>query len=124
VSQDHTDQARSPARVLPAQAYGCLNNPLRRLGSPRAATVIGRAHTGLSLLAEAVDQLPDGAWAEAEDLSDGGTILAVLIAPPDGVTNGHGKGTRHRSSSMRGLWLAAFPVVYPCPDRGKTSCRD
>jgi hypothetical protein len=89
--------------VLPAQGYGRLDNRLRLLRRSGTAPVIGVDHTGLSLLVEAMDQPPDSARAEAEDLGDGGTILAVLIAPPDGLTNRHGKGARHVSSSMRGL---------------------
>jgi hypothetical protein len=101
--QEHTDQARPPTGVLPAQSYGRLDNRLRLLRRPGAAPVIRGDHTGLSLLVKAMDQPPDGARGKAEDLGDGGTILAILIAPPDGVTNGHGKGARHVSSSMRGL---------------------
>jgi hypothetical protein len=121
--QEHTDQARPPGGVLPAQRYGRLDNRLRLLRRHGAAPVIGGDHTGFSLLAEAMDQPPDGARGEAEDLGDGGTILAILIAPPDGVTNGHGKRARHVSSSMRGLELASFLEVYACPNRGQTSCR-
>jgi hypothetical protein len=97
--QDHANQAGSPKRVLAAQGQGRLHDRLRWLGGRGPAVVIVGEHGGLALMAETVDQPSDGARGQSQGLGDGGAILAVLVAPPDGQAHGYGEGTRHGPSS-------------------------
>jgi hypothetical protein len=91
-AQHHADQARSPCGMLAAKPYGGLHDRHRRLRCRGPATVIGGDQGGLAFLTEPANQAADGARGEAEGLSDGGAILAVLRAAPDGLAHGTGIG--------------------------------
>src|SRR4051794_37079544 len=98
-AQQHADQAGPPGWVRAAEVHGGVRD---RLGTRRgggAAPVVVGGNRGLSLLTEAVEQLPDGARRESQRVGDGGTILPFLEAPPDRLTHRDGGGTRHGPSS-------------------------
>ena len=63
----------------------------------------------MALLTEVLHQGADGAWGEAQGHGDGGAILTVAEAPPDGLAYGYRDGTRHGMSSDRDEVRRAVP---------------
>jgi hypothetical protein len=108
-SQHHADQTRTPAWVGAAQVQSRLHEGFRRFRCRGPTTAIGGHHRGLSLLTEALNQRADGAWGEAQCHGDGGAILTVVEAPPDGLAYGYRDGTRHGMSSDRDEVRRAVP---------------
>jgi hypothetical protein len=101
VAQHHADQSRSPGGMLGAEAYSCLHNRPSGLGCPGTARPVGRFQGRRTLLPEASDQAPHGAWVEAEGRGDRTGVLAILGAPPDGLAHRHGEWTSHGRSSIQ-----------------------
>jgi hypothetical protein len=97
--QHHLDQSGSPGRMFPPQAHGGLHQGFGGLGCRRSTRVVRRVQGIRTTTTEAVEQIPDGARRQAKGLGDGGAILAVLVAPPDGLAQWHGDGARHRAFS-------------------------
>jgi hypothetical protein len=95
MSEHHADQACSPTRVRAAAVQGRLHEGLRRFRCRGPTTAIGGHHGGLPLLTEASNQRADSARGEAECPSDGGAILTIAEALPNGLTYGYRGGTRH-----------------------------
>jgi hypothetical protein len=115
--------------MLPTQVQGGLHEGFGGLGRRRPALVVGRAQEGRFTTTEAAQQMPDGARRQAEGSGDGGAILAILVAPPDGLAHGHGKGARHGPFSIkdggRGIGPKCTPVLtkrqnFVSQFRGKT----
>jgi hypothetical protein len=83
--QHQLDQSGSPCRMFPPQAHGGLYQGFGGLGCRCSTLVVGRVQGIWPPTTEAGEQIPDGARCEAQGLGDGGAILAVLVAPPDGL---------------------------------------
>ncbi len=100
-SQHHADQTGTPTGVGAAQVQSRLHKGFRRLRCRGPTTVIGGHHRGFSFPTEALNQRADGAWGEAQGHGDGGAVLTVAEAPPDGLADGYRNGTSHGMSSDR-----------------------
>jgi hypothetical protein len=111
--QHHADQAGPPGRMLAAQAEGGLHERFGEPGCRRSASVVGRGQGVRVATTEAVQEMPDGARLQAEDLGDGGAILAILVASPDGLAHRHGKWTRHGPFSIKDAGRGIGPSVCP-----------
>jgi hypothetical protein len=97
----HADQAGPPGRMLAPQAQGGLHQGFGGLGCGRSATVVGRKQGLRIATTETTQEMPDGARQQAEGVGDGGAILAILVAPPDGLAQGHGEWARHGPFSSK-----------------------
>ena len=99
-AQHHADQSRAPTRVFAAEAQDRLDE---RLGGPRRAgpaVVVRGVQGGSALAAEPLDQTANGARIEGPSSGDGGDVLVVAGAFPDGFADGNGKRARHGRSSV------------------------
>ena len=85
VAQHHADQSGPPGRMLPPQVEGGSDERIGGLGCRRPAPVIRRGQGGRIAVTEAVEQAADRARGQVEGAGDGGAILAILIATPDGL---------------------------------------
>jgi hypothetical protein len=113
-----------------------VNNGLHKrfggLGRCRTAPVVGRNQQGRITTAATVQEMPDGARGQTEGLGDGGAILALLVAPPDGLAQRHGDWARHGPFSIEDVDRGIGPQCMSVPTlrqnfvsqfHGKTSCR-
>jgi len=98
-AQHHAEQARTPTGVGAAQVQDCLHEGVGWSRGRGPTTAIGRQHRVWSLLPEALNQGADGARGQAQGHGDGGAILTVAEALPDGLAYGYRDGTRHGMSS-------------------------
>jgi hypothetical protein len=99
-AQQDADQARPPTRVFPAEAQGGLQDGLRGLrGGLATAVVRGEESVGAAAL-ETAEQTTDGSRGQAQGRGDRRPVLALLEAPPDGLADGYGEGTRHGAFSL------------------------
>jgi hypothetical protein len=99
-AQHHADQARPPGRMFPAEAQGGLQNGLRGLRGGLPASVVRGEKRVLAAMPKAVEQTTDGPRGEAQGRGDSRAVLAILKAPPEGLADGHGDGTRHGGASI------------------------
>jgi hypothetical protein len=98
--QEHPDQTRTPGRVVPAKlqrfAQELANG--KRLGIVTAQ--VSGSNALLAVVAQASDQVTDGAGDEAERLGDGGAALPLLDTLLDDETEGYRDGMWHEQASL------------------------
>jgi hypothetical protein len=79
--------------MVATQVNHGLQERFGRLGRRRPAPVVGGNQQGRITTAATAQEMPDGARDQTEGLGDGGAILALLVAPPDGLAHRQGEGT-------------------------------
>jgi hypothetical protein len=111
----HANQLGAPGRMLPPPTQDRLDEGLGGLGRGRPTPVIGGEQGVGIAVTEAVQQMPDGARHQTQGRGDGGTVLAILVAPPDGLAQGYGEGARHGPFSIGDSGRGTGPQCMPAP---------
>jgi hypothetical protein len=110
VGQSDTDVAGAPGGVLLAQGQGL--GVERVVGGTPGARPVG-GFEALGLPAEGLEQLPDGAGAEAQGAGDGGGAVAAVGPPQDEAAQRQRQGGRHGNPRRKrwGLAIAYSPAA-------------
>jgi hypothetical protein len=106
------------------QVEGGLHQRIGGPGRRRPAPVVRGGQGGRVLTTEAVEQVAVRARGKVEGRGDGGAILAILVATPDGLAYGQGDRAWHGLFSIEGMGRGTGPHCTAIEPRGKTSCRD
>jgi hypothetical protein len=132
VAEHHADQAGPPSGMVATQVNNGLDERFGGLGRRGAAPVVGGNQHGRITTTATAQEMPDGTRNQTEGLGDGGAILALLVAPPDGLAHRQGDRARHgpfsREDADRGIGPQCISVPTPRQNfvsqfHGKTSCR-
>jgi hypothetical protein len=100
MAQHHADQSRAPSRMRAAEVQDRLDERLGGRVRVGPTAVIGGIQGGLAPLPQPRDQTTNRTRIEGEFGGDGGRILIVADATPDGLTDGDRKRARHGTSSL------------------------
>ena len=118
--QMHADQPGAPGGMLPPPSEGGFGD-VRIQGSGDLRIV--RSDAVDAAEAKPPDQTSDGHARQPERLGDLTGRLVLLPESKDGLTNGHGDGAWHGTTSRGSRHEANLPVLYQWLWPDQTRCR-